>query len=191
MNLHKAKKMIFKMQGCFAKLKLNMVSEKDVLDNDAVPPHLEFSAQVTIGLLNYERLSAKYYPALKMIELSLYFNPKYEEYKRQSIIHLLNYINLARSEAHWALCDCCNEIELRSATIIKDILSEKYFMQMVKKIIYLGRIFFPLIQKQITNSHDPYELASEFFAENKKLLLPQFCGIPEMYVEEQTKINII
>lgn len=165
------------------KLKLNIVSEKDVLDDDRVPPYLEFSAQVAIGSLNYERLSAKYYPVLEMIELSLYFNPKYEEYKRQDIIHLLNLINCARSEAHWALCDCCNEIELRCATVINGALPEKYFKQMVKKIISLGRSFYPLIQNQIANSHDPYELADQFFSNNKGLLLTQFCEVPEMCIE--------
>lgn len=183
MDLHEAKKIIFKMQGCIAKLKLNIVSENDVLNNDRVPPHFEFSAQVEIDSSNYQRLSAKYYPMLRMVELSLYFNPKYGEYKRQDIIHLLNFINCARSEAHWALCDCCNEIELRCATIINGVLPEKYFKQMVKKIVHLGRIFYPLIKKQIENSNDPYELGDQFFSNNEKMLLNQYVGVPEMCVE--------
>ena len=173
MDLTAGKKILFQMQQCFAKLKLPIHSETEVLNNEHASDHLEFSTLYGFDEAGEQKLSAKFYFSLKMVELSLYLHLNYEEYKRIGIIHLLNCINLVRVEAQWALCDCCNEIELRYASRMGDKFSEKYFKQMVKKIIYLGKSFIPVIHNQISSNEDPYKTADIFFENNKKLMLTE------------------
>ena len=157
------------LEECFKKFDLEIVNKK----NQTVTGinHTEFSSSIFVNGAGQQTFNAKYYHELNMIEVCFYLKLDFESRLREAIAHLLNLINSLRNDSFWAICSCCNEIEMRYATMIKDVISKSYLERMFKKSLFLAKTFTPLILHLIASKDDPYQLSKEFFLNNRYLAM--------------------
>ena len=162
MNLNEGRNIVMQMKECFEKLKLSIFSETERINDNQNDNYIGFYPLIKFEDVDNVIFRVRLYYSRNLIELSIFLHLDYSKLKRDEIVHLLNQINLLSSEGHWSITDCGNEIVLNYATVINKSLPKKYFKQMIKKIIYLGKSVCPLIIKQISSNKNPYELAYDF-----------------------------
>ena len=159
------------LEECYRKFNLEIIDKKN--ESAGNDNYIEFYSYIFIDGAGQQKFKTKYYHEIDIIELCFLLNLDFDTSLREPIYHLLNCINLYRNESFWSLCGCCNEIEMRYATMMTERISKRYFERMIKKTIVLAKGFAPLILHQIASEEDPYQLAAEFFSNKKSLITGQ------------------
>ena len=169
MDINQGRKILTDMQICFQQMDLQITKDAEKLGDSIIVNHLSFRSWYKVERHLAEIMAVVVFEH-DIVQLSMNFYSEDIRLKFPSILKLLNLMNQIRAEFYWQLIPDYEKFEFRTAMIITDnSLNTDQFKSVLQRMLKLGPVFYPLIDRFLNSHYKPQKLFNKFKTKNKRL----------------------
>ena len=168
MDINTARIIMTKMQGCFKELNVPFINESEMFDCAGFSDAIKFRSWLEKNE-NLAEVLTFVVPSHDIVQLTMNYYEKFEEFNESTIcdlLNLLNAINNSDPTFYWLLCPEADKLEFRTAYYLAgNRLGERQFKSLLEKFLKQGPLYYQYFRRLINHNEDPNKLFYEMQVE--------------------------